>query len=226
MTRIPEHRYLDPLDAIWLHALAQMGLEVRRSSEVFAALGEGRLLHIGETPTLDDDDCLAQLLVHEVCHSLIEGPDSLDKADWGIDSSQPGAIEHEWAALRLQAALLRPWGLEAMLAPTTEHRAYYFRHLHSPLGGEGNEGDARQRRVIAWAQTGLHRSRHSPWAPHLTRALEVTATIARCVSDYGAATYCPGGQTSLWSRFSRRSEVSEELVFRFESKDTRAPVER
>ena len=43
--------------------------------------GCGRL-HPKET--LDEDDSLAQIVLHELCHALVEGPESLTKEDWGL----------------------------------------------------------------------------------------------------------------------------------------------
>ncbi|MEL7338365.1 MAG: hypothetical protein AAFN70_19410, partial [Planctomycetota bacterium] len=91
---IPEraviHRYGDPLDVIWTQAAGQIGMHLSRDSEVFAAWsGAGAdgtgILRIGTVDTLDPDDSLAQMIFHEMCHGLIEGPAAFSLADWGLD---------------------------------------------------------------------------------------------------------------------------------------------
>ena len=71
-------RYRDPLDAIWTSALRRIGFGLRRSAEVFASVQDGVLL-LGVPKTLDADDCLAQMILHELCHSLVQGPRELGK---------------------------------------------------------------------------------------------------------------------------------------------------
>ncbi|NLY95693.1 MAG: YkgJ family cysteine cluster protein, partial [Myxococcales bacterium] len=68
--RTPRHAYVDPLDAIWLAVARAFGLRVERSDEVYASTdGEGTLT-LGTRETLDPDDCLAQMIFHELCHAL------------------------------------------------------------------------------------------------------------------------------------------------------------
>ena len=69
MTRTPTHHYEDPLDHIWINTAAHIGLTIHRSDEAFAfADGRGNLF-IGSPETLDADDCLAQMIFHEICHA-------------------------------------------------------------------------------------------------------------------------------------------------------------
>src|SRR5690606_22717231 len=127
------HRYLDPLDQIWLEAAARIGLAVERSDEVYAATDGQRTLHIGAPPTLDPDDCLAQMIFHELCHSLIEGPDAFARPDWGLDNTGDRDVPREHACLRLQAHLAGRVGLRRFFAPTTDFRAFYDRLPADPL---------------------------------------------------------------------------------------------
>jgi hypothetical protein len=102
VSRTVSRRYVDPLAEVWLGAARRIGLTVVRTPDAYAATdGRGRLA-IGDDATLDADDSLAQMIFHELCHSLIEGPDSFGRADWGMDNTGP---DHDWrehACLHLQ----------------------------------------------------------------------------------------------------------------------------
>ena len=86
MERQVERIYLDPLDAIWLTVAERIGFLVKRSTEVYASTDGRGTVVIGAPDTLDPDDSLAQLILHELCHSLIEGPESLGIPDFGLDN--------------------------------------------------------------------------------------------------------------------------------------------
>ena len=170
MAREITHEYLDPLDAIWIAAAEGVGLRVERSADAFASSdGRGRLA-IGTRETLDPDDCLAQMILHELCHSLVEGPSSLGREDWGLDNETDRDLAREHACLRVQAALTAPHGLRRVLAPTTEHRAFYDALPTDPLS-------PRHDPTAIAARLALARSTEPPWSPHLARALEATATV-------------------------------------------------
>lgn len=178
MTRNPSHVYLDPLDAIWLTVADRVGFRVERSGDVFASTdGRGTML-IGAPATLDSDDCLAQMILHELCHSLIEGASSLEIPDFGLDNESRAHIEREHACLRLQAWLTGRHGLRAVLAPTTDHRDYYLALPRDPL--EGDEP------LIGAARAGAARSSEPPWAPHLERGLHATSKVVRALRDLQA----------------------------------------
>ncbi len=168
------HRYVDPLDAVWLAAASRIGLRVARSPDVYASTDGKGVLVIGAAETLDPDDCLAQMILHELCHSLVEGPDSLERADWGLDNRSDRDLEREHACLLLQATLTAPLGLRRVLAPTTEHRAYYDALPPDPLAGRDDA-------VALLARRGAVRAERPPWAPHLGDALARTRAIADAV---------------------------------------------
>lgn len=169
-------RYDDPLDRVWLTAAERVGLRVRRSADAFASTdGRGTLI-IGSAETLDPDDCLAQMIFHELCHSLVQGPESFAQPDWGLDNEGARDLVREHACLRLQAFLSRRHGLRDVLAPTTEHRAFYDALGEDPLEG----GDA----SVALARAGVSRAERDPWGPHLSAALEASAAIASVVSAH------------------------------------------
>src|SRR3990170_1447195 len=130
--RVPTHRYLDPLDQIWLSAARRIGLRTERSDHAYAATDGAGTLAIART-ALDADDCLAQMVFHEICHSLIEGEESFTRADWGLGSDSDRDAPREHACLRLQAVLAGQVGLRRLLAPTTDFRAFYDALPADPL---------------------------------------------------------------------------------------------
>lgn len=183
MPRVPTHRYVDPLDAVWLASAHRIGLRVGRSAEVYAATDARGTLLLGTGETLDPDDCLAQMIFHELCHSLVEGPASFRLHDWGLSNEHGGDAWRERACLRVQAALSDRFGLRPLLAPTTEFRGFYDGLPDDPLAWAGGEPPAE----VAAARAALPRAEQAPWAPHLLAALRATARIAHAVADIGTA---------------------------------------
>jgi len=192
MRRITHH-YRDPLEIIWLHAAAQMGLQVQRSSEVFAAWDGQGTLTIGSPETLDPDDSLAQMILHECCHALVEGPDAVHLPDWGVQIDNPAHRIREHATLRLQAALTNPFGLRQFFAATTTFRRYYDQLPPDPLQTSDNDP------AVPLAQIAWQRSQTGPWAAELRTALTRTAQIAEIVQPAAS-------QVSLWSAFQPLTE--------------------
>ncbi|GAB4510109.1 MAG: hypothetical protein Tsb0020_27070 [Haliangiales bacterium] len=207
------HRYVDALAQIWLTTAARVGLTVRRSAEVYASTDGRGQLYVGTDETLDADDSLAQMIFHELCHALVEGPTSFAQPDWGLDNTGPRDVVREHACLRVQAALVREYDLGLLLAPTTDFRYVYDRLGSAPLGdgrggdggdsGDGRDGgdsgdggdavpDAAEgcrdhdSRVqsIALAQAAYARADTPPWTPHLRTALHATAAICDIVAPF------------------------------------------
>jgi Fe-S-cluster containining protein len=170
------HRYLDPLDQIWTATAQRIGLRIERSGEVYASTDGAGALFIGKGHTLDPDDCLAQMIFHELCHSLIEGPDAFSRPDWGLDNTGApngnDGVQREHACLRLQAVLAAEHGLRRFFAPTTDFRAFYDDLPDDPL-------QPRHLASVTLAILGARRAKAPPWAPHLDAALQATAAIAR-----------------------------------------------
>ena len=171
---------------MWVGAARRIGLRVVRTPDAYAATDGRGTLAIGDDATLDADDSLAQMIFHELCHSLIEGEDSFRAADWGMDNTGP---DHDWrehACLRLQWVLAGRHGLRRVFAPTTDFRAFW----------DGLAGDVladRSDRSVQAAITGLRRSDQPPWAPALGDALAATARIARDAAAFATV------KTSLWT---------------------------
>jgi len=176
--RVPTHRYLDPLDAIWLEVARRVGFRVVRSPDVYASTDGAGTLTIGTPETLDPDDCLAQMIFHELCHSMIEGPSSLAVPDFGLDNESARDVVREHACLRLQAAVAEAHGLRAVLAPTTDFRAYYDALPGDPLG-DGTDP------AIPLARAARARFDAPPWAPHVDAGLRATSAVVRAVGSLG-----------------------------------------
>jgi Putative zinc- or iron-chelating domain len=174
------HRYIDPLDEIWLTAAGRIGLRVERSGDVYASTDGRRTLRIGEAAALDADDCLAQMIFHELCHSLVEGADAFARPDWGLDNQGPRDEAREHACLRVQAHLAGRHGLRGFLAPTTEYRAFYDRLPDDALA-------PRRHPEVTAAVLGLQRVDHPPWGPHLAAALAATAEVVRSAAGFAGA---------------------------------------
>lgn len=170
------HVYEDPLDHIWLRAARRVGLRVHRADDAYAATDGRGGLAIATRHALDADDCLAQMIFHELCHSLVEGHDGLEKPDWGLDNMTDRDVPREHACLRAQAALAAPHGLRAFLAPTTDFRGFYDALPADPLDPPTDE-------TSILARAALVRARARPWAPALGDALAATAAVVAAAAD-------------------------------------------
>lgn len=181
-------RYIDPLAQVWLGAARQLGLEVTRSADTYASTDGRGHLTIAIDADLDADDSLAQMIFHEICHSLVEGEDSFQAPDWGMDNTAP---DHDWrehATLRVQWVLTGRHGLRGLFAPTTEFRSFW-----NTLSGDvlADRTDPSVQRAI----TALRRSDKAPWAPALGDALAATAQIAAAAQAF----VTPSAEPPLWA---------------------------
>jgi len=211
MTRAVDARYVDPLDHIWLTAAAELGLQVRRSPLGYATTdGRGGLL-IAPGPELDPDDCLAQIILHEICHALVQGEDSFGQPDWGLandaqSAQYQGDTVREQACLRVQAALLRRYGLRRLLGPTTDFRKFYDSLPRDPLaalppGAPADSGDATAAAstepaaqlardpALDLAAEGLGRAARPPFRKPLHQALRATAEVHRALPRAPSPSY-------------------------------------
>lgn len=142
-----------------------------RSPDAYAATDGRGTIAIAHDEALDSDDSLAQMILHELCHALVEGEAAWQKPDWGLDNQSERDAPREQACLRTQAALLRPLGLRWVLAPTTEYRSFYDALPLDPLADTDS--------TVEWARVALRRANTRPFAPHLAEALAATAVVAR-----------------------------------------------
>lgn len=186
MAREVRHRYDDPLDLIWLGCARACGIEVVRSSEVYASWDGRSTLTLSTPEHFDADDSLAQLIFHELCHGLVAGPRGVRMVDWGMENVDDRDLLQEHACHRLQAALADRHGLRAFFAVTTDHRAYWDTLPVDPLG----PGDDP---AIPLARDAYERALHGPWAKPIEEALARTAAIASLVRT------CAPPSDSLWA---------------------------
>ncbi len=182
--RVVHHSYRDPLSEIWIAAAYKMGMRVQRSEDAFAHYDGAGTLFIATDAHLDADDCLAQMIFHEMCHALVEGPDSFGIADWGLDNTSSDDDHREHATLRTQAVLAGRYGLRRVLAPTTDFRAFYDALPKDALSPR----DAASTRMAIAA---VRLSQTAPWWPHLEKALEATRSIISIASSWPAPASAP-----------------------------------
>lgn len=184
-------RYEDPLDAIWTACAARLGLRLRRAPGAYATTDGRGTLRIAPDEDLDADDCLAQMICHEICHWLVQGEDSIAVPDWGLRNDEADAGYHgdtirEQACLRTQAALLRRYGLRTLLAPTTDFRSFYDALPADPLATDPADP------ALPLCRAALGRAARSPFAGPLHDALQATAVVSLQVravaAPAGAAT--------------------------------------
>lgn len=175
--RVPTQAYADPLDRIWLTAAARIGLRVERTSDAYASSSGDGLLLLASREHLDPDDSLAQMIFHELCHSLVQGEDSFAQRDWGLDNETAADAHREEACLRVQATLSARHGLRRFFAPTTDYRAFY-----DALPGDALS--ARRDPATALAISGVRRAARPPWSPHLDAALAATQRVAVAAREF------------------------------------------
>lgn len=193
-------RYRDPLEEIWRRAASAIGLSVARSASTYASTDGAGTVTLSDREGLDPDDSLAQMILHELCHSLVAGEESFGWVDWGLDNETDRHREFEQATLILQAALLAPLGLRRVFAPTTNYRAFYDELPLNPFE-ERALGD---RPSITRARAGYARHRLAPWAPHLERALEATRRVLEALLPFDAEPLDEGLEL-LWRRIEERA---------------------
>jgi hypothetical protein len=176
--------YQDPADLIWLHAARVLGITVVRSTEAYASWDGKGTLTLASDQDCDADDCLAQMIFHELCHLLVSGEQARDLVDWGLDNTSARDLVYEYATNRLQAALAQGYGLRTFMAVTTVWRAYYDALPRDPLAA-GNDS------AIELARAGLERARKAPYRDVLHAALAATAALADTLREIAP-------EDSLW----------------------------
>jgi len=174
-------RYVDPCELVWLSTAQRLGLHIRRSPLVFSATdGSGRL-QLSTRDDLDPDDCLAQMLLHEICHWCTNGVETYGERDWGFDLDGP-TDPREHAALRLQAWLADQVELRTMFGPTGVYRQYYNRIPSDPTQPiDDSEWEAV---VCQAANLAIERIQQDPWHPHVIEAMHTTARLREIVGPY------------------------------------------
>jgi hypothetical protein len=169
-----------------------MGLEVRRSSDAYASTPGNGVLLLADATHLDPDDSLAQMILHEICHWLIQGETAFAERDWGLDNESERDVPREHACLRLQADLTSMFGLRRVLAPTTDFRAFYDALPEDPFMPRTDP-------TTAMAMLGRRRADMTPWGPHLFDALRATQAIVEQAQKFAPAGATAEGTPDLWT---------------------------
>jgi hypothetical protein len=176
MTRAIRSRYDDPLDAVWLAAAREVGWQVRRAADAYASYDGRGTLTITTPEAFDADDCLAQMILHELCHALVAGPEAASRRDFGLENADDRDLLQEHAVHRLQAALAGRWGLRRVFAVTTDWRPYWDALPADPLA-PGRDP------AIPLAREAFARAAEIPFEPALRRAFARTRAIVDATRD-------------------------------------------
>jgi hypothetical protein len=163
---------LRAFDSDWIGLASALGYTVTRADASYVWYDGRGAIGIATDGELDHDDTLAQIILHEVCHAVTEGESSGTRPDWGLDNTTDSDVPHEWAALRLQAAVLDVHGLRGVLVPTTSFRDYYLGLPAEPIPASLDASDALARQ--AW-----QRWCTSPARPLVDAALRRVASSLR-----------------------------------------------
>lgn len=186
------------LDTVWTACAEKLDLSIGRGGDAFVHF-DGRTLWIARDEDLDDDDTLAQLIFHELCHVAVQGPAKRRAPDWGLDSSSDRDLVREHAAVRLQAHLGGWFGLRGVLFPTTEVRAFYESLPADALGAASEPSSA-------LARMGAARAGREPLAPAFTDALGATARLIAAPVHRSGWVQIPIGDGRTCGTCSWRSE--------------------
>ena len=176
-------RYVDPLEVIWLATATRLGLTIRRDPAVFSMTDGQGTLWFSTRAHLDEDDNLAQMLLHEVCHWVTNGIDQFSERDWGFPLYD-GTCPREHAALRLQAWWSGRHGLREWMGPTGAYRQYYDQLPDDPLAPL--DDSPWEQAVGALARQAVETARHPRvWGP-IEAALAATAGLREALRPFAA----------------------------------------
>lgn len=109
------------IDELWIDVARRLDVPVARGGDAYVHW-DGATLHLADEAALDEDDSVAQLILHELCHALVQDSRA---PDWGLDNTSDRDDERERACVRLQAHLAGLHGLRDRLYPTTVVRPFY-----------------------------------------------------------------------------------------------------
>ena len=204
---------LPQLDDIWTACAAALELPVLRGGDSYVHF-DGRALRVSNDNELDADDSLAQLVLHEICHLLVQGPGQRYAVDWGLDNTggTPFDDVRERAAVRLQAHLSGGYGLRSLLFPTTVIRSF-FESLAvdalAPIAGEPDDGSC------ALAICAATRAGKQPYRGALSRALRDTAMALALPEHRSGASRADDRRcgTCVWRSASGRCHAADHRIF-------------
>lgn len=174
------------IDAIWTESARRVGFTVVRTDSAYATYDGDGCIGIGTPATLDKDDSLAQLVLHELCHALVQGARGLALPDWGLDNTSDADEARENACLRVQACLASYAGLRTLMTPTTVTRPTYQSLGADPLHEPADE------LPCLLADAALASALAAAWWPALAHALTKTAAVLLSNEDCVACAACCG----------------------------------
>ena len=156
------------IEDLWVTAATRLGWRVQRTEEAYATSDGRGTISVGVEDSLDPDDSVAQLVFHELCHGIVEGPAGWSRPDWSLrnDDDDPEQVVREHACLRVQIALCEQFGLRKVMAPTTVYRAYHDAIVGDPLVGPDP--------AAGLARAALERPESAPWLATVRAALAAT----------------------------------------------------
>ena len=166
---VPTGSLREAVDAVWIAAAEKLAVPVGRGGEAYVHW-DGRRLRIADDEHLDEDDTVGQLVLHELCHALVQGEACFGVPDWGLDNTDERDAERERAAVRLQAHLTGAFGLRGALYPTTEVRLFF-----DALGADAFAPVEAGCSVLA--RQAAARGARGPFWPVLMEALVETARL-------------------------------------------------
>jgi hypothetical protein len=175
--RRPTHRYVDPLDLIWIRTAERIGWTVERGNDVYASFDGRGVLTICNPIDFDPDDCLAQYILHEICHAIVAGPEASHKPNFGLDNTSEVHLLWEQATHRVQAELTRRHGLRGMLRPNSEYRYYFDSLPEIPLFDDGDP-------AVPIAREAMTRADAAPYADALAEALDASRRIFEATAPF------------------------------------------
>lgn len=199
------------LDEIWIDCAKRLDLAIARGGDAFVHF-DGRVLWIAPDEDLDDDDTLAQLVLHEICHLAVQGPAMRYVPDWGLDNTTDRDAVRERAAVRLQAHLCGAHGLRAALYPTTEVRAFFEALPWHALGSAEDPDPASALARVAAARVGRY-----PFHPVVPEALERSARLLHVPMHHSGRALVGDGDerscgTCVWRSASGRCRQAARAV--------------
>jgi hypothetical protein len=172
------------LDELWRVTAARLGFRVARTDAAYASSDGANVIEIGKEETLDEDDALAQLVFHELCHAITEGDAGKGRPDWGLENTAEHVIR-EHACLRAQAEIADRHGLRALMAPTTPYREYYEALPSAALAAESADP------AVALAAAAVARFDASSWRAPIEDALAESAALVRAAGGLVGAGVAP-----------------------------------
>jgi len=139
----------ETITSLWMSVAADAGWQVIRTTAAYASSdGAGRIF-VGVDEVLDPDDAPAQLIFHELCHALTQGPASWGHPDWGLSNTDARDVTAEHACLCVHVLLTAPFALRGAMAPTTEYRPYHDGLDARALESSADEAAVRARSALA-----------------------------------------------------------------------------